>query len=73
MKNTAVIDVWMQHPTLRFINLSIFESLRRGTGMETLKEEIPIDFTAAAMDQGGVDEETRNLFLHGNARRVFGL
>jgi predicted TIM-barrel fold metal-dependent hydrolase len=56
MNKPPVIDVWMQHPTLRFINLPIFESLRRWTGMETLKEEIPIDFTVAAMDQGGVDK-----------------
>jgi len=56
MSKTKVIDVWMQHPTLRFINLPIFESLRRWTGMETLKKEIPIDITIAAMDQGGVDK-----------------
>lgn len=39
--NGAVtIDVWMQHPTLRFLEL---------------------------------DDETRDLFLTGNARRVFAL
>lgn len=26
------IDVWMQHPTLRFSQHEIFESLRRWTG-----------------------------------------
>ncbi len=56
MSDTAIIDVWLQHPTRRFINLPIFESLRRWTGMETLKEEIPVDFTIAAMDQGGVEK-----------------
>lgn len=54
MGDTAVIDVWLQHPTLRFINQPIFESLRRWTGTEALTEEIPLEFTIAAMDEGGV-------------------
>lgn len=54
MNGIPIIDVWMQHPTVRLINLPIFESLRRWTGMGTLKEEIPVDLTVAAMDQGGV-------------------
>jgi len=28
----AIIDVWMQHPTLRFARRDMFESLRRWTG-----------------------------------------
>ncbi len=56
MKERIAIDVWMQHPTLRFINHPMFESLRRWTGMETLTEEIPLEFTIAAMDQGGVEK-----------------
>ena len=28
------IDVWMQHPTLRFLEHDMLESLRRWTGME---------------------------------------
>jgi hypothetical protein len=39
------VDVWMQHPTARFL------------GQDALE----------------LDEEARELFLDGNARRVFGL
>jgi len=49
-----IIDVWMQHPTLNFINQPMFESLRRWTGMERATQEIPIEFTIAAMDQAQV-------------------
>jgi uncharacterized protein len=48
------IDVWMQHPTLRFIRHEIFESTRRWTGQEVPDEELPIDMTVGAMDQAGV-------------------
>ena len=54
MNSIPVIDAWMQHPTMRFLNQPMFESLRRWTGQETLKEELPLDFTVAAMDQGDV-------------------
>ena len=37
----TVIDVWAQHPTLRFIQHEMFTSLRRWTGSETLTEELP--------------------------------
>ncbi|NNN30754.1 amidohydrolase [Streptomyces sp. S3(2020)] len=50
-----VIDVWAQHPTLRFIQHEMFASLRRWTGAEALTEEPPVDLTLAAMDAGGVD------------------
>lgn len=50
----TIIDVWMQHPNLEFINHPMFESLRRWTGMEKATAEIPIEFTIAAMDQGQV-------------------
>lgn len=48
-----IIDAWMQHPTPRFIEQPMFESLRRWTGGETIRE-IPVDFTVAAMDAAGV-------------------
>src|SRR4051794_6129456 len=48
------IDVWMQHPTLRFLGNGMFESLRRWTGQEVLEEQPPIDATVAAMDHAGV-------------------
>lgn len=49
------VDVWMQHPTLRFLGNDIFASLRRWTGGAIPEDEIPLDFTLAAMDAGGVD------------------
>jgi predicted TIM-barrel fold metal-dependent hydrolase len=49
-----IIDVWMQHPTLDFINHPMFESLRRWTGRMKATEEIPVEFTIGAMDQGMV-------------------
>ncbi|HOS77893.1 MAG TPA: hypothetical protein PLL15_07590, partial [Syntrophales bacterium] len=56
MNRTGVIDAWLQHPTLRFINQPMFESLRRWTGMGTLTEELPLEWTLAAMDEGGVEQ-----------------
>ncbi len=49
-----VIDVWMQHPTLDFINHPMFATLRRWMGMERIMEDIPVEFTLGAMDQGHV-------------------
>ena len=49
-----IIDVWMQHPTLAFINHPMFETLRRWMGIEKVAEDIPVEFTMSAMDQGGV-------------------
>ncbi len=51
----AVIDVWMQHPTLRFLQHDMFDSLRRWTGQEVPGEEVPLDLTIALMDEAGVD------------------
>jgi predicted TIM-barrel fold metal-dependent hydrolase len=51
----VVIDVWMQHPTLRFLGNDIFESLRRWTGQEVPDAQLPIDATVAAMDDAGVN------------------
>ena len=53
-QNMPVIDVWMQHPNLTFINHPMFASLRRWMGMDTVSEEIPAEFTLAAMDRAGV-------------------
>jgi uncharacterized protein len=49
-----VVDVWMQHPTLRFLRHEMFESLRRWTGQQLPEEELSIDTTVAAMDDAGV-------------------
>ena len=49
-----VIDVWMQHPTLRHLGHDMFESLRRWMGLETPTEPLPLELTIQAMDEGGV-------------------
>jgi predicted TIM-barrel fold metal-dependent hydrolase len=49
------VDVWMQHPTLRFLRHDMLESLRRWTGMEVPESEPPIDWTLGAMDAGGIE------------------
>ena len=48
------IDVWMQHPTQRFLRQPAFESLRRWTGQQIPEDEIPIGATIAAMDAAGI-------------------
>lgn len=50
---TQVIDVWMQHPTERFGNHEMFQSLLRWTGQERFAG-LPIEATIAAMDEAGV-------------------
>jgi predicted TIM-barrel fold metal-dependent hydrolase len=50
-----VIDVWMQHPTLRFIEHDMFASLRRWTGAVIPSEQPPLAVTIEAMDAAGVD------------------
>ncbi len=48
-----IIDVWMQHPTPRFMEQPFLETLRRWTG-EMAPADIPLEYTVAAMDAGGV-------------------
>ena len=50
----TVIDVWMQHPTPRFLAQDIFASLRRWTG-DSIPDQMPgIEATVDAMDAAGV-------------------
>jgi predicted TIM-barrel fold metal-dependent hydrolase len=49
------IDVWMQHPTQRFLRSDMLASLRRWTGGSIPDTEIPIETTVAAMDAAAVD------------------
>lgn len=49
-----VIDVWMQHPTLRFLRHDMFDSLRRWTGQDVPERETPIEATVAALDHADV-------------------
>ncbi|WP_156687924.1 amidohydrolase family protein [Mycobacterium sp. Marseille-P9652] len=48
------IDVWMQHPTARFLRSDMLASLRRWTGGSIPEGDVPIEVTLAAMDAGGV-------------------
>ncbi len=50
-----VIDVWMQHPTQRFLRHEMLASLRRWTGEQMPDQEIGIETTVAAMQAAGVD------------------
>ena len=43
------VDVWMQHPTLRFLGQEMFASLRRWTGQDLPDEDPPVELTLAAM------------------------
>lgn len=49
------VDVWMQHPTRRFLSQDIFAPLLRWTGGEIPEHELPVEATLAAMDAGDVD------------------
>lgn len=51
-----IIDAWMQHPNLEFINHPMFESLRRWMGMGTFNESIPVELTIQLMDQARVSK-----------------
>jgi hypothetical protein len=48
------IDVWMQHPTLRFLRSDMLASLRRWTGGQIPDTDIPIEATVGAMDAADV-------------------
>lgn len=48
------IDVWMQHPTQRFLDHEMLATLRRWTGGAMPDDDVPIDVTIAAMDAAGV-------------------
>ena len=49
------IDVWMQHPTQRFLRSDMLASLRRWTGGSIPETDIPIEATIASMDAADVD------------------
>ena len=55
-KEQTIIDVWMQHPNLAFINHDMFASLRRWMGIDKVTEEIPVEITLSAMDEGQVQK-----------------
>ena len=49
------IDVWMQHPTTRFLSHGMFASLLRWTGGQVPEDDPPIEATIESMDAAGVD------------------
>jgi predicted TIM-barrel fold metal-dependent hydrolase len=51
----TIIDVWMQHPTLRFLSHDMLASLRRWIGMEIPDEAPGLGVTIEAMDAAGVE------------------
>ncbi len=53
-KQFEIIDAWIQHPTMRFINQPMFDSLRRWTGGQPLSAEIPVEVTVQMMNRARV-------------------
>ncbi len=51
---TRVIDIWMQHPTLRFLQHEMLASLRRWTSGQMPTEAPGIEMSVASMDGAGV-------------------
>ncbi len=49
-----IIDAWAQHPTLRFSQDPIFDSLRRWNREEVPTEELPVEATVKIMDAARV-------------------
>lgn len=49
----AIVDVWMQHPTARFLDQPMFAPVRRWTG-QVAGGDIPLPVTLDAMDAAGV-------------------
>jgi predicted TIM-barrel fold metal-dependent hydrolase len=50
-----IVDVWSQHPTLRFASDPVFEPVRRWAKLPVPTEAPPVAATIAAMDRAGVD------------------
>ena len=52
---SRIVDAWMQHPTVRFANHEMLDSLRRWLGVTVFEDALPLESTIAAMDEGAVD------------------
>lgn len=50
---TGIVDVWMQHPTRRFLEQPFFDSLRRWAREDSIPDT-PLSLTIGAMDGAGV-------------------
>jgi predicted TIM-barrel fold metal-dependent hydrolase len=53
-----IYDAWMQHPTGNFIRQPIFDSLNRWMKREEIPDQVPVEFTLAAMDEAGIQRAT---------------
>lgn len=51
----TIIDVWMQHPTDRFLAQPFLDSLKRWS-RNTIPDSVTLEMTVAAMDQAGVSK-----------------
>ena len=51
----AIIDAWMQHPTLAFLQHEMFDPLFRWLGVDPPAEAPSIESTVEQMDAGGVE------------------
>ena len=49
-----IVDAWMQHPTRKFLDRPIFDSLRRWSHGGLGDAGVALEATIAAMDEGGV-------------------
>jgi predicted TIM-barrel fold metal-dependent hydrolase len=49
-----IVDVWMQHPTRRFLEQPFFDSLRRWARQDSIPD-VPLSATIESMDQAGVE------------------
>jgi predicted TIM-barrel fold metal-dependent hydrolase len=51
----VTIDVWLQHPTLRFLQDDMLASIRRWVGDAMPSSEVPVEATIRQLDEAGVD------------------
>ncbi len=52
--NPPIVDVWIQHPTRRFLEQPFFESLRRWARQDSIPD-VPLSATIGALDQAAVE------------------
>ena len=52
--SSTVVDVWMQHPTVRFLQQEAFASLRRWSGTAIPEQGPPLGLSLQSMDAAGV-------------------
>ena len=56
MHKRKIIDVWMQHPTKKFINHPMFASLRKWMKLDFVEMDPPLEWTIAAMDTAQINK-----------------